>query len=195
MILAVAGAFVFVVHDVLPAGGLGRRKYVLEGVVAVVLVTTIVLLTDGLRSPFFFAYPLVVTGAALVASPPVTFGLAAMATAAYLLTAAPGVAQVGVDDRALAVAGINVAALVLLTYVAFVIAREQRRTRTEAIQLSTTDALTGLANRAYLLSAIEREIDRGDAVRPWVLPADGRSRRSQDDQRHARPLGRGPCPR
>src|SRR5450759_2199328 len=42
-----------------------------------------------------------------------------------------------------------------------VVAREQRRARQVAVRLSTTDALTGLANRAYLLAAVEREIERG----------------------------------
>ena len=42
-----------------------------------------------------------------------------------------------------------------------VVAREQRRTRRAAVRLSTIDALTGLANRAYLIAAIEREIERG----------------------------------
>jgi diguanylate cyclase (GGDEF)-like protein len=159
-VLAVAGALVFLVHDVLPDGRLRRVKFLLEGLIAVILVTIIVILTDGLRSPFFFAYPLVVAGAALVAPPPVTFGLAALATSAYLVGAAstsPG----RVDTTSVAIAGINVAALVLLTYVAVAIAREQRRTRAAAIRLSTIDALTGLANRAYLLASLESEIDRG----------------------------------
>jgi diguanylate cyclase (GGDEF)-like protein len=53
-----------------------------------------------------------------------------------------------------------VAALVLLAYVAMVIAREQRRSREAAIRLSTVDSLTGLFNRAFFFAALDREIQR-----------------------------------
>ena len=53
----------------------------------------------------------------------------------------------------------------LLAYVAMVVAREQRRTRDAAVRLSTIDALTGLANRGYILAAVEREIDRATRYR------------------------------
>ena len=46
-----------------------------------------------------------------------------------------------------------------------VVAREQRRTRDAAVRLSTIDALTGLANRGYILAAVEREIDRATRYR------------------------------
>jgi diguanylate cyclase (GGDEF)-like protein len=59
-----------------------------------------------------------------------------------------------------ATAGINLTALVLLAYVATVIAREQRRTRDAAIRLSTIDPLTGLFNRNYFFAAVDREIAR-----------------------------------
>ena len=55
---------------------------------------------------------------------------------------------------------VNLIALVLLVYVAMVIAREQRRPRDAAIRLSTIDPLTGLFNRAFFFAAIEREIAR-----------------------------------
>jgi diguanylate cyclase (GGDEF)-like protein len=41
-----------------------------------------------------------------------------------------------------------------------VIAREQRRARDAAIRMSTVDSLTGLFNRAFFFSAVEREIAR-----------------------------------
>ena len=56
--------------------------------------------------------------------------------------------------------GINLTALVLLAYVAMVIAREQRRARDAAIRLSTVDPLTGLFNRTFFFAAVEREIAR-----------------------------------
>jgi diguanylate cyclase (GGDEF)-like protein len=59
-----------------------------------------------------------------------------------------------------AVVGINLTALVLLAYVATVIAREQRRARDAAIRLSTIDPLTGLFNRTFFFAAVDREIAR-----------------------------------
>jgi len=59
-----------------------------------------------------------------------------------------------------AVVGINITALVLLAYVATVIAREQRRARDAAIRLSTIDPLTSLYNRTFFFAAVEREIAR-----------------------------------
>ena len=60
----------------------------------------------------------------------------------------------------MATVGVNLTALVLLSYVAMVIARAQRRTRDAAIRLSTVDSLTGLFNRTFFFAAIEREIAR-----------------------------------
>jgi diguanylate cyclase (GGDEF)-like protein len=65
-----------------------------------------------------------------------------------------------VPPETVAVVGINITALVLLAYVAMVIAREQRRARDAAIRLSTIDPLTGLFNRTFFFAAVEREIAR-----------------------------------
>jgi len=46
-----------------------------------------------------------------------------------------------------------------------VVAREQRRTREAAVRLSTIDALTGLANRGFIIAALEREVDRATRYR------------------------------
>ena len=66
LLLAFAGAFVLVVHDLLPADVLGPAKFVVEGSVAVTVATLLVALTGGVDSPFFFVFPLIVGGAALV---------------------------------------------------------------------------------------------------------------------------------
>jgi diguanylate cyclase (GGDEF)-like protein len=158
-LLAAAGLFVLVVHDLLPAGTLGTAKFVLEGSVAVTFATLLVVLTGRDQSPFFFTFPLIVGGAALVVSPRVTFGLALAASVAYILaTAPPGSAPL--TPQTIAIVGINITALVLLAYVAMVIAREQRRARDAAIRLSTIDPLTGLFNRTFFFAAVEREIAR-----------------------------------
>jgi diguanylate cyclase (GGDEF)-like protein len=160
-ILGIAALFVLIAHDILPAGALGRAKYVVEGGVSIVFVTLIVLLTGGAHSPFFFAFALIVVGAALVVPPAATVALAALAGASYLVAVAIDLPPGGLDVAALDLVGVNLVSLLLLAFVAMVVAREQRRTRQAAVRLSTIDALTGLANRAYILAAIEREIERG----------------------------------
>jgi diguanylate cyclase (GGDEF)-like protein len=160
-ILGLAGLFVLVAHDLLPGNALGRAKYIVEGVVSIVFVTLVVLLTGGAPSPFFFAFALIVVGAALVVPPPAAVAMAVLAAASYFVAIVVDFPPGGLDMAAIAIVGVNLLALILLAYVAMVVAREQRRTRRAAVRLSTIDALTGLANRAYLIAAIEREIERG----------------------------------
>ena len=160
VLLAVAGLFVLAIHDILPASLLGSARFVAEGSVAITFATLLVALTGQENSPFFFTFPLIVAGAALVVNPRVTVALATASSLGYL--AAVGVRPDGrpFEAGAVAAVGINVAALVLLSYVAMVIAREQRRSREAAIRLSTVDSLTGLFNRAFFFAALEREIHR-----------------------------------
>ncbi|MFH0751431.1 MAG: GGDEF domain-containing protein [Chloroflexota bacterium] len=160
LVLAVGGIFIIVAHDILPAAGFGPARFVIEGAVAITLVSIVASLTGGATSPFFYAYPLVVAGAALVVRPLVTVALAVVAIGGFFVAA--GVATGGTvpDPGSLAIFAVNVTALVLLASVAMVVAREQRRTRDVAVRLSTIDALTGLANRGYIIAALEREIDR-----------------------------------
>jgi diguanylate cyclase (GGDEF)-like protein len=160
-ILGIAGLFVLVAHDLLPGGALGRAKHLVEGAVSIVFVTLIVVLTGGASSAFFFAFVLIVVGAALVVPPMATVGLAVLAASSYGLAIAVDLAPGGLDVAAITVIGVNLVSLILLSYVAMVVAREQRRTRRAAVVLSTTDALTGLANRAYFMASVEREIERG----------------------------------
>jgi diguanylate cyclase (GGDEF)-like protein len=158
-LLAAAGLFVLVVHDLLPPKSLGTAKFIVEGSVAITFATLLVLLTGGEDSPFFFTFPLIVGGAALVVSPRVTFVLAAIASLGYIVaTALPGSGPV--LPVTVAKVGINLTALVLLAYVATVIAREQRHARDAAVRLSTVDPLTGLFNRTFFFAAVDREIDR-----------------------------------
>jgi diguanylate cyclase (GGDEF)-like protein len=158
VLLALAGLFVLVIHDLLPSSLLGPAKFVVEGSVAITFATLLVMLTGREKSPFFFAFPLIVGGAALVVSQRVTLGLAAAASLGYLvaITAGPNT----LTNDTMATAGINLTALILLAYVAMVIAREQRRARDAAIRLSTVDPLTGLFNRTFFFAAVEREIAR-----------------------------------
>jgi diguanylate cyclase (GGDEF)-like protein len=158
-LLAGAGLFVLVIHDLMPSNALGTAKFVLEGRVAITFATLLVVLTGRDQSPFFFTFPLIVGGAALVVTPRVTLALASAAALAYIVAIVPPGAG-GVPPETVAVVGINITALVLLAYVAMVIAREQRRARDAAIRLSTIDPLTGLFNRTFFFAAVEREIAR-----------------------------------
>ena len=72
VLLAFSGLFVVIVHDLLPPDTLGPAKFVVEGSVAITVATLLVALTGGDTSPFFFAFPLIVGGAALVVSPAIT---------------------------------------------------------------------------------------------------------------------------
>jgi diguanylate cyclase (GGDEF)-like protein len=161
ILLALSGVFVLVVHDILPASTLGPAKFVVEGSAAITVATILVALTGGATSPFFFVYPLIVGGAALVVTPAITLGLALTAALGYLLAVMVGTAPL-VLAAALTTAtvGINLTALLLLAYIAMVIAREQRTSRAAAIRMSTVDPLTSLFNRAFFFAALEREIAR-----------------------------------
>lgn len=158
--LILAGVLVLVVHEVLPPGSLGTVRMVLEASAAIVFLTMIVLLTGNSTSPFLFIYPLLVGGAALVASPMVTLLLTLETAVAYAAAAFSGSLTGEQAREALVRIGINLTALVLLSYSGMVISRVQRRTRDAAIRLSTVDSLTDLYNRAFLFNAVEREIQR-----------------------------------
>jgi diguanylate cyclase (GGDEF)-like protein len=160
MLMVLAGVFVLIVHDLLPANALGPAKFALEGSVAITVATMLVALTGGVASPFFFTFPLIVGGAALVVNPPITITLAAISTLAYLLAVALGSPDAIATPTTIAVVGVNLTAMILLAYVAMVIAREQRRSRDAAIRLSTIDPLTNLFNRGFFFAALEREIAR-----------------------------------
>ena len=194
VLLAFSGLFIVVVHDLLPPDTLGPAKFVVEGSVAITVATLLVALTGGVASPFFFAFPLIVGGAALVVSPPITVGLAAAAAIGYVLAVLAGSAAGSLGPAAAAVVGINLTALILLAYVAMVIARAQRRTRDAAIRLSTVDSLTGLFNRTFFFAAIDREIARsarsGRGFCLLMMDLD----ELKTHQRPARPLLRRPRP-
>ncbi len=160
VLLALAGLFVIVVHDLLPSEALGPGRFVVEGSVALTAATFLVALTNGVQSPFFFTFPLIVAGSALVVSSAVTVGLTVVAALGYLTGVLAGSPPNSMDAMAEAVIGVNLTALILLAYVGMVIAGEQRRTRDAAIRLSTIDSLTGLFNRNFFFAAIEREITR-----------------------------------
>jgi diguanylate cyclase (GGDEF)-like protein len=159
-LLVLAGLFLVVVYDLLPPSALGPARFVVEGSAGITFATLLVLLTGQATSPFFFTFLLIVASAALVVRPSVTVVLALLAAAGYLFASLVPIGGPPLDEAALATMAVDLAALMLLTYVAMVIAREQRRSRQAAIRASTIDALTGLFNRTFLFAAVEREIAR-----------------------------------
>ncbi len=160
VLLALGGLFIVVVHDLLPTSLLGPARLVIEGAAALIGASLLVALTGGADSPFFFAFPLIVAGAALVVRGRVTVALTIIASVGYIVGVLAGSAPGSLGSDTVALVTVNLTALILLSFVAMAIGREQRRARDAAIRLSTVDSLTGLFNRAFFFAAIDREIAR-----------------------------------
>jgi diguanylate cyclase (GGDEF)-like protein len=158
ILLGFAGLFILLVHDLLPPTALGAAKYVLEGTAALTFATFLVFLTGGHESPFFFTFPLIVGGAALVVRSIAAFVLSTAAAIGYIVATTLG--SGAPTPIELATVAINLTALLLLAFVGSVIGQEQRRSRDAALRLSAVDPLTGLFNRAFFFAALEREMAR-----------------------------------
>jgi diguanylate cyclase (GGDEF)-like protein len=160
ILVAVTGESLLILQDVLPRTPLRKARGPLQGILAIAFAAGLVALTGGLDSPFTFTFPLIVGAGALLVAPRIALILATLATAVYLATGlavtpnpAPG---------PLVQMLVNLTGLYLLAYIGASVGREQRRARDAAIRLSTIDSLTGLYNRTFFFSALEREIARGD---------------------------------
>jgi diguanylate cyclase (GGDEF)-like protein len=131
-----------------------------EGAVAIVLVSAIVGLTDGVTSPFATGYLLIVGAAALSRDPlaPVFVALTAAfsAGAVDLVVASRG----GQPLTAPVIAGVVMLAvgLLLLATIVSVASREHRRALEATMRLARFDPLTGLYNRTHFFAELEREI-------------------------------------
>jgi diguanylate cyclase (GGDEF)-like protein len=160
IVIAITGFATLVLQDVVPRTAIRRLGGPLQGILAIAFVTGLVYLTGGFGSPFTFGFPLIVGAGALLVAPRVALALAVLATAAYI--GAGFVVDQTPDASALIQMGVNLTGVYLLAYVGSSVGREQRRARDAAIRLSTLDSLTGLYNRTYFFTALEREIARGD---------------------------------
>ncbi len=158
VLLGLSGLFVLIVHDILSAATMGSLRYAIEGMVAIVVATVLVILTGGHASPFFFTFPLIVGAASLVVRSRSTLIMAVVAIVGYLIAAYVGSGTP--TPPQLATTAVNLMALLLLAYVGTVIGSELRRSRDAAIRLSATDSLTGLFNRTLFFAALDREIAR-----------------------------------
>jgi diguanylate cyclase (GGDEF)-like protein len=169
--LLVVGIILLVLfQDVLSTGSLGRLRLPLEGLATIVFLTVLVMLTGGYRSAFFFGYILLLGAGSLWATglgPPI---LAAVTGAAYLVAVFVASGPNLFTPDGVGRVGFNLVTLGLVTYVASLIGREQRRAREEALRLSRFDSLTGLYSRSFFVSTIEREIPRAARTgRPFAL--------------------------
>ncbi|MGZ6341271.1 MAG: GGDEF domain-containing protein, partial [Candidatus Limnocylindrales bacterium] len=160
VLLGVAFLAVAVVHDLLPPRILGPGKFILEGTGTVAVVTLLVALTGGAASPFVVGYFLIAAGAALLVDARTNFLLAASISILYLVTVflVQAAQPLATMDVARLVAGL--VAFWLISYLASVVARAQRTTRDAAVRLSLIDPLTRLANRAYVMAVLDREVQR-----------------------------------
>ncbi|TAM78639.1 MAG: GGDEF domain-containing protein, partial [Chloroflexota bacterium] len=165
VLLAVAALFVLSVHDLLPSSVLGPGKFVLEGSAAIAFFTVLIALTGGVDSPFFFGYYLIVAGGALVVAGAANYVLAAVISLVYLLTIAGLPGAQSLEPPQLLRMAFSLVGLWLLSYLASVIAGEQRHTRDAALRLSLYDPLTRLYNRSYFYAVLEREIQRASRTR------------------------------
>lgn len=160
ILIAVTGEALLLLQDVVPKTPLRALRGPLQGVLALVFSGALVYLTGGFESPFTFTFPLIVGAGALLVAPRIALILAILATAAYL-GAGLAVNQAPTTGPLVQLL-VTLTGLYLLAYIGVTVGREQRRARDAAIRMSTVDALTGLYNRTYFFSALEREIARGD---------------------------------
>lgn len=161
-IYALGGAAVVIVvvlHEVLPRRWRGRVSVGVEVVAALAVATGLVWLTGGADSPFVFTYHLLVVAAALTMASRLALLVTAAASLAYIGQLLLD-ATLSADSVDLLRVAINLGSLYLLAYLAGVYASSERRVRAKVLELSQTDTLTGLFNRAALYPTLEQEVQR-----------------------------------
>jgi diguanylate cyclase (GGDEF)-like protein len=157
---AIAVVAAVVLHDVLPERRRTAAVIAFEVVLAIVLTTVLLVLTDFASSPFVFVYLLIAVAVALQLGGPIAMVVAMATTFAFLgvLALDPQLESYSTAD--LLRFGLQVGSIWLLAYVAGVFASGERRMRDSVLQLSRTDELTGLYNRGQLFPTLEEEVQR-----------------------------------
>ncbi|MCY7416949.1 MAG: GGDEF domain-containing protein [Chloroflexi bacterium] len=158
-LLVAAGTLAVVfLQDMVPRSiPVGIRHWAEAGA-ALLFVTVLTGLSDGLRSPFFVGCFLIIGAASLSrdgVAPIVLALVAGLAYGAVGLLVGPWSERLEQD---LALIGFQLVALVLLAFIGTVAGREQRRAREAALRLARFDPLTGLYNRTHFFAAMEREL-------------------------------------
>ena len=165
--LALAAVVVF--HEVIPDRWRTTITSAAEVASAIGLLGGLLILTGGAASPFAALLILPVLGVALGGRP--STGLAAALGASLTLGAV-----LAIDPGLPAAAGDLLPAAVVLgvvwlgTVSAVVFAAQQRRLQAATLQLSITDVLTGLFNRAQIYVDLDQEVRRSRrSLRPFCL--------------------------
>lgn len=160
-LLAIAAVYVFIVHELLPAGRPDRAVLASEGVLGLLFAGLLVAMTGGVMSPFTAVFAMVVAGAAVVVSARATIAVAAAAGLTYVAAVAIG-SVAPLSEDAIARVAVNLAVVFLVGYVGTALGSEHRRAREEAVRRATVDELTGLRTRRWLFAALERELGRSE---------------------------------
>jgi diguanylate cyclase (GGDEF)-like protein len=165
--LALVAVVVF--HEVIPDRWRSPVTSATEVASAIGLLGALVILTGRALSPFAALLVLPVLGVALGGRPPAGLGTAVAAS----LTLGAIVATDPSDPfspGALLPAGVVLAVVWLSTVSAVVFAAQQRRLQAATLQLSITDSLTGLFNRAQIYVDLDQEVRRSRrSLRPFCL--------------------------
>ncbi|RPH35237.1 MAG: GGDEF domain-containing protein, partial [Chloroflexi bacterium] len=165
--LALAAVVVF--HEVIPDRWRTPITSAAEVASAIGLLGGLVLLTGGGASPFAPLLVLPVLGVALGGRPPagLAAALGASLTLGAVLATDPGLPAAAGE---LLPAAVVLAVLWLGTVSAVVFAAQQRRLQAATLQLSITDVLTGLFNRAQIYVDLDQEVRRSRrSLRPFCL--------------------------
>ena len=157
---AVAMGAVVLLHDLLPERFRTGPVVAFEIALAIGLTTAILLLTSFASSPFVFGYNLVSVAVALALGGPIALVVATGASLAFLGVIALDPAFGDYTTADLLRFGLQIGSIWLLAYVAGVFASGERRMRDTVLQMSRTDALTGLYNRGQLYPTLEQEVHR-----------------------------------
>lgn len=157
---AIAVGAVVLLHDLIPDRLRSGPVVAFEILLAIGLTTALLMLTGFGSSPFVFGYNLVAVAVALALGGPVALVVAMLATLAYLGVLGLDPAFGGYATADLLRFGLQIGSIWLLAYVAGVFASGERRMRATVLQMSRTDALTGLYNRSQLFPTLEQEVQR-----------------------------------
>jgi diguanylate cyclase (GGDEF)-like protein len=158
--LAIGAIVIVLFQEILPAGSLGRWRQPIEALGALAFLTTLLVLTGGQNSAFFFGYILLLGAGSLWASGRAAATLAVATGMAYLIGVLVPFNALPTGPADLTRIAVNLIALGLVAYVSAVVGREQRRAREEALRLSRFDSLTGLHSRDFFTAEMEQEILR-----------------------------------
>lgn len=165
--LAVVGVVVF--HELIPDRWRTPSVSAAEALAAIALIAGLIVLTGRSASPYapLLAIPVLAVG--LGGQSRAGLAAAAAATAAYVVVLATDPSAPFASAELLA-AVVVLGVVWLATVAAVVFAAQQRRVQEATLQLSITDPLTGLFNRAQIYVDLDQEVRRSRrSLRPFCL--------------------------